>query len=78
MTYGEALGRVVELLMVKRGDEWEWIDMSYESITLDLIRRIEERFSRSKRSTLLKITTSRDVPQQILDLVLGEYPRARD
>ena len=78
MTYGEVLSRVVELLMVKRGGNWEWIDISYEEFTLDLIRRIEERFGSSKRSTLLKITTSHEVPQQILDLVLGDYPRARD
>ncbi|KAG9240626.1 acyl transferase domain-containing protein [Calycina marina] len=78
MTYGEVLRRVVELLMVKRRDTWDWINDSYEAFTLDFIRRIEERFSKSKTYTILKINKSEDARQQILDLVLGDYPKARD
>ncbi|KAH8590940.1 acyl transferase domain-containing protein [Bisporella sp. PMI_857] len=79
MTYEEILSRTISLLLVNRTGEWEWIDSSYERFALDFIRRIEERFSRSKDSSLqIRITTSRDLPQQILDLVFNDYPKARD
>jgi fatty acid synthase subunit beta len=78
MTYEEVLNRLVELLYVQRAGNWEWIDKSYEKLTYDFIRRVQERFQvRRDRLNVAKVAISED-PRIAAELCLNAYPMIRD
>ncbi|KAI9681414.1 MAG: beta subunit of fatty acid synthetase [Caeruleum heppii] len=75
MTYGEVLGRMVDLMFVKH--ESRWIDKSLESLTGDFIRRIEERFAQgASKPSLLQSFSDLDEPFPEIDKILNAYPAA--
>ncbi|KAI9713282.1 MAG: beta subunit of fatty acid synthetase [Chrysothrix sp. TS-e1954] len=76
MTYGQVIGRMVELMYVKH--EKRWIDPSLARLTGDFIRRVEERFTKSTRETsLLQNYAELDDPFPTVDRILEAYPLAR-
>ncbi|KAJ1994195.1 fatty acid synthase alpha subunit Lsd1 [Dimargaris cristalligena] len=77
MTYEEVVDRLVELMFVTR--ENRWIDISQRNLVGDFIRRVEERFTRSKRASLLQNYTPLDNPAAFLnDIFWPSFPEARN
>ena len=75
MTYGEVVRRMVDLMYVKH--ESRWIDESLKRLTVDFIRRVEERFtSASGRSSLVQNYSDLDSPYPIVEKVLAAYAEA--
>jgi fatty acid synthase subunit beta len=75
MTYGEVVRRMVDLMFVKH--ESRWIDKSYEKLTGDFIRRVEERFTPSQgKSSLLQSYSELDDPYPAIERILATYPEA--
>jgi fatty acid synthase subunit beta len=75
MTYGEVVRRMVDLMYVKH--ESRWIDKSYEKLTGDFIRRVEERFTNSTgKPFLLQAYSELDDPYSAVNRVLSGYPEA--
>ena len=52
MTYSEVLLRLAELLYIK--SQSRWIDESYKTLFGNLVRRVEERFARDNRPSLIQ------------------------
>jgi fatty acid synthase subunit beta len=77
MTYGEVVRRMVDLMYVKH--ESRWIDKSYEKLTGDFIRRVEERFTTVQgRPSLLQSYSELDNPYPTVKRILAAYPEAED
>lgn len=77
MTYEEVLYRLVELLYVQRKGSWEWIDKSYEQLTYNFIRRVQERFQgRRERSNFAKIAL--EDPRTVIEQCVKAFPTIRD
>ena len=75
MTYGEVVRRMVDLMFVKH--ESRWIDKSYERLTGDFIRRVEERFTPgSGKPSLLQSYSELDDPYPTVGRILAAYPDA--
>lgn len=75
MTYGEVVRRMVDLMYVKH--ESRWIDKSYEKLTGDFIRRVEERFTPSTgKPSLLQSYSELDNPFPTVTRILAAYPEA--
>ncbi|CCU77620.1 fatty acid synthase [Blumeria hordei DH14] len=75
MTYSEVVYRMVDLMYVKH--ESRWIDKSYEKLTGDFIRRVEERFTLETGCTsLLQNYAELDNPYPTIDNILSAYPEA--
>lgn len=75
MTYSEVVRRMVDLMYVKH--ESRWIDKSYERLTGDFIRRVEERFTpASGKPSLLQSYSELDNPYPCIDKILAAYPEA--
>jgi fatty acid synthase subunit beta, fungi type len=75
MTYGEVVRRMVDLMYVKH--ESRWIDKSYETLTGDFIRRVEERFTRGQgKPSLLQSYSDLDEPYPAIEKILAAYPDA--
>lgn len=75
MTYGEVVRRMVDLMYVKH--ESRWIDKSYERLTGDFIRRMEERFTREKSNpSLLQSYSDLDDPYPAVEKIMASYPDA--
>ncbi|PSS12287.1 hypothetical protein M430DRAFT_169118 [Amorphotheca resinae ATCC 22711] len=75
MTYGEVVRRMVDLMYVKH--ESRWIDKSYEVLTGDFIRRVEERFTASQgKPSLLQSYSELDDPYPAVERILAAYPEA--
>jgi fatty acid synthase subunit beta, fungi type len=75
MTYGEVVRRMVDLMYVKH--ESRWIDRSYERLTGDFIRRMEERFTRGKgKPSLLQSYSDLDDPYPAVEKIMAAYPDA--
>jgi fatty acid synthase subunit beta len=75
MTYGEVVRRMVDLMYVKH--ESRWIDKSYETLTGDFIRRVEERFTRGQsRPSMLQSYSDLDEPYPAIEKILATYPDA--
>ena len=72
MTYGEVVRRMVDLMYVKH--ESRWIDKSYEKLTGDFIRRVEERFTpASGKPSLLQSYSELDDPYPTVEKILATY-----
>jgi fatty acid synthase subunit beta len=77
MTYGEVVRRMVDLMYVKH--ESRWIDKSYEKLTGDFIRRVEERFTvGAGKPSLLQSYSELDNPYPTVQRILAAYPEAED
>jgi fatty acid synthase subunit beta len=77
MTYGEVVRRMVDLMYVKH--ESRWIDKSYEKLTGDFIRRVEERFTpASGKPSLLQSYSELDDPYPTVERILAAYPEAEN
>jgi fatty acid synthase subunit beta len=75
MTYSEVVRRMVDLMYVKH--ESRWIDKSYEKLTGDFIRRVEERFTVNPGNpSLLQSYTELDDPYPTVQRILSAYPEA--
>jgi fatty acid synthase subunit beta len=75
MTYGEVIRRMVDLMYVKH--ESRWIDKSYEVLTGDFIRRVEERFTSSQgKPSLLQSYSELDDPYPAVERILAAYSEA--
>jgi fatty acid synthase subunit beta len=75
MTYGEVVRRMVDLMYVKH--ESRWIDKSYEKLTGDFIRRVEERFTPAQgKPSLLQSYADLDDPYPTVERILSAYPEA--
>lgn len=75
MTYGEVVRRMVDLMYVKH--ESRWIDKSYETLTGDFIRRVEERFTKEQgKPSLLQSYSELDSPFTTVKRILAAYPEA--
>ena len=77
MTYGEVVRRMVDLMYVKH--ESRWIDRSYEKLTGDFIRRVEERFTLGQGApSLLQSYSELDDPYPTVEKILAAYPEAEN
>jgi len=77
MTYGEVIKRMVDLMYVKH--ESRWIDPSFERLTGDFIRRLEERFTPiSGKASLVQSYSELDEPYKVVDEVLKAFPEAKE
>ncbi|OCL04747.1 beta subunit of fatty acid synthase [Glonium stellatum] len=74
MTYGEVIRRMVDLMYVKH--ESRWIDQSLKRLTCDFIRRVEERFSKTDKESIIQNADELDTPFPFVQKVLQEYPEA--
>ena len=75
MTYGEVVRRMVDLMFVKH--ESRWIDKSLQRLTVDFIRRLEERFvSTPGKASIIQSYSELDEPFPVIDNVLRTYPEA--
>ncbi|SCW01843.1 LAFE_0E08482g1_1 [Lachancea fermentati] len=76
MTYEEVAQRMVELMFIKSTQKW--IDITLRNFTGDFLRRVEERFTKSKTASVIQSYSLLDQPQKALDLVFNAYPAAKD
>ena len=77
MTYGEVVKRMVDLMYVKH--QARWIDPSYERLTGDFIRRLEERFTpTSGKASLVQSYSELDEPYKVVNEVLETFPEAKE
>ncbi|KAJ1924023.1 fatty acid synthase alpha subunit Lsd1 [Tieghemiomyces parasiticus] len=78
MTYREVVDRLVELMFVRK--ETRWIDPSLRNLVGDFLRRVEDRFSRVARESLLQTydPLSTDPCQFLADTFWPAFPAARD
>ena len=75
MTYGEVIRRMVDLMYVKH--EYRWIDESLKRLTVDFIRRLEERFTSTPgKPSLVQSYAELDTPYPTIKKVLGSYSEA--
>ncbi|KAL8691150.1 MAG: hypothetical protein Q9218_003562 [Villophora microphyllina] len=76
MTYSEIVRRMVELMYVKH--ESRWIDRTFASLTGDVIRRLEERFTASPgKPSVLQSYSELDYPYQFIETVFKAYPESQ-
>ncbi|KAF1999609.1 beta subunit of fatty acid synthase [Amniculicola lignicola CBS 123094] len=76
MTYGEVIQRMVDLMYVKH--ESRWIDPSLMRLTVDFIRRVEERFSKTSGDSLLQNSEELAQPFPVVEKFLKAYPAASE
>ena len=77
MTYGEVVRRMADLMYVKH--ESRWIDGSLKRLTVDFIRRVEERFtSTTGKPSLVQNYSDLDLPHPTIEKVMTAYPEANE
>jgi fatty acid synthase subunit beta len=76
MTYAEVVQRMVDLMYVKH--ESRWIDPSLMRLTVDFIRRVEERFSKVDVDSVIQSYDELKDPYPIVEKVLKAYPDANE
>ncbi|KAF2865921.1 acyl transferase domain-containing protein [Massariosphaeria phaeospora] len=74
MTYTEVIHRMVDLMYVKH--ESRWIDQSLMRLTVDFIRRLEERFSKADSESLIQNYEELANPFPVLEKVFKAFPEA--
>ena len=75
MTYAEVVRRMVDLMYVKH--ESRWIEVSLKRLTVDFMRRVEERFtSGAGKPSLVQSYAELDDPYPVVEKVLAAYPEA--
>ena len=75
MTYTEVVRRMVDLMYVKH--QSRWIEVSLRNLTVDFIRRVEERFTvGSGKPSLIQSYADFENPYSVVEKVLAAYPEA--
>lgn len=75
MTYTEVVRRMVDLMYVKH--QSRWIEVSLRNLTVDFIRRVEERFTvGSGKPSLIQSYAGFENPYSVVEKVLAAYPEA--
>ncbi|RMZ83358.1 hypothetical protein DV737_g1656, partial [Chaetothyriales sp. CBS 132003] len=75
MTYAEVVRRMVDLMYVKH--QARWIEPSLRNLTVDFIRRVEDRFTPvAGQPSLIQSYADFDEPFARLDGLLAAYPDA--
>jgi fatty acid synthase subunit beta len=74
MTYGEVVRRMVDLMYVKH--QSRWIDASLMRLTGDFIRRVEERFTKSNRESIIQNYDDLKDPYPVVEKVLTAFSDA--
>ncbi|KAH7138995.1 acyl transferase domain-containing protein [Dendryphion nanum] len=74
MTYTEVIQRMVDLMYVKH--ESRWIDASLMRLTVDFIRRVEERFSTVDGISIIQSYDELKDPYPVLEKVFKAFPEA--
>ena len=75
MTYAEVVHRMVDLMYVKH--QSRWIEVSLRNLTVDFIRRVEERFTvGSGKPSRIQSYADFENPYSVVDKVLAAYPEA--
>ena len=76
MTYGEVVQRMVDLMYVKH--ESRWIDESLKRLTVDFMRRLEERFTATQgKASLVQSYSELDSPFKAVRSILAAFPEAQ-
>ncbi|KAI5964258.1 FAS1 [Candida pseudojiufengensis] len=75
MTYEEVSNRMIELMFVERSNRW--IDISLRNFFGDVIRRIEERFSKISQISLLQNYNQLQNPHEFVIKFFTEFPLAK-
>jgi fatty acid synthase subunit beta len=77
MTYTEVVRRMVDLMYVKH--ESRWIDVSLRNLTVDFMRRVEERFSAGKgKASIIQSYAELENPFATVDKFVKAYPEASE
>jgi len=77
MTYGEVIRRMVDLMFVKH--QSRWIDASLRNLTVDFMRRVEERFTTGAgKPSIVQSYAELEDPYPAVDKFLDAYPEAND
>ncbi|KAF2019691.1 beta subunit of fatty acid synthase [Aaosphaeria arxii CBS 175.79] len=74
MTYQEVVQRMVDLMYVKH--EERWIDASLMRLTVDFIRRLEERFSTADGESIIQSYDELQAPYPVIEKVFKAFPEA--
>lgn len=74
MTYAEVVARMVELMYIKQ--EHRWIDRTLRDLVGDFLRRIEERFVKEEKPSLLQSFSQLDNPYDFVPEFLDHFPEA--
>lgn len=75
MTYQEVAQRLIELMFINSSKSW--IDVTLRNFTGDFLRRIEERFTTTKTTSLIQSYTILDEPEKALDIIFTAFPAAK-
>lgn len=76
MTYGEVIRRMVDLMYVKH--QSRWIDQSLRNLTVDFMRRVEERFTTDAgRASMIQSYAELEEPYPMVEKFLAAYPTAQ-
>ncbi|EDO18703.1 hypothetical protein Kpol_1055p60 [Vanderwaltozyma polyspora DSM 70294] len=76
MTYSEVAQRLVELLYIRSTNSW--IDATLRNFTGDFLRRIEERFTKTKTLSLVQSYSILSNPDKAIETIFNAYPAAKD
>ncbi|CAI4590099.1 BCE_3a_G0032390.mRNA.1.CDS.1 [Saccharomyces cerevisiae] len=76
MTYEEVAKRLVELMFIRSTKSW--FDVTWRTFTGDFLRRVEERFTKSKTLSLIQSYSLLDKPDEAIEKVFNAYPAARE
>ena len=75
MTYAEVVRRMAELMYIKH--QSRWIEVSLRNLTVDFIRRVEDRFTTAaNKPSLIQSYADFENPYSVLEKVLAAYPEA--
>lgn len=75
MTYTEVVRRMVDLMYIKH--ESRWIEVSLRNLTVDFMRRVEERFSAGKgKASIIQSYAELENPFPTVDKFVAAYPEA--
>lgn len=76
MTYEEVAKRMVELMFIRSKNSW--IDTTLRNFTGEFLRRVEERFTKSKAASIIQTFNILDVPDKALETIFNAYPAAKE
>lgn len=74
MTYKEVAERLVELMYIRSLKRW--IDVTLRNFTAEFLRRVEERFAKTKKLYIVQNYDLLENPDKAIELVFKAYPEA--
>ncbi|CCD27159.1 tetrafunctional fatty acid synthase subunit FAS1 NDAI_0J02670 [Naumovozyma dairenensis CBS 421] len=75
MTYEEVAQRLVELMFIKKTNSWT--DITWRTFTGNFLRRVEERFTKTKTVSVIQSFAMLDEPSKALETVFDAYPASK-